>query len=94
MEWLLEHSFAPDIVKMDIEGMEYLALSAAPSLLQKVRPIFHLEVWSEISDQLKTLFQTNSYLFFDGERDLALKNPVEHLPWCTIAVPNEKYRDI
>jgi len=91
LEWLLDHSFAPDVIKMDIEGIEYAALSAAPSLLQIVRPILHLEVWSEIADPLKDLLQANAYLFFDGERDLTLTTPLKTPPWCTIAIPNEKH---
>lgn len=90
LEWLLEHSFAPDIVKMDIEGMEHAALSAAPRLLREVRPIFHLEVWSEIAPQMGELLKASSYLMFDGELDLKLSNPIGAPVWCTIAVPQEK----
>ncbi len=90
LDWLLENTFQPEIVKMDIEGIESIALAAAPRLLSEARPTFHLEVWSEISAELKTLFEKHAYLFFDGETDLTLTKQLDHLPWCTIAVPSEK----
>lgn len=90
MDFLLEKSFAPSIVKMDIEGMESVALAAAPRLLSEVRPVFHLEVWSEISDSLAELLKRQRYVFFDGEKDLSLAFPVAAPVWCTIAVPEEK----
>ena len=91
LDWLLEHTFPPDVVKIDIEGVEHIALAAAPRLLRDVRPIFHLEVWSEIAEDLGNLFHASSYLMFDGERDLGLTNPLKMPPWCTIAVPLEKH---
>ena len=90
LEWLLEHSFAPEIVKMDIEGMEHEALFGAPRLLREVRPVFHLEVWSEIAPRINELLKTNAYLMFDGESDLGLTTPLSAPTWCTIAVPQEK----
>lgn len=92
LDWLLANSFAPDFVKMDIEGVEQIALAAAPRLMGEVRPIFHLEVWSEIAESLGKLFREASYLMFDGEQDLALTKPLDAPPWCTVAVPKEKYK--
>jgi FkbM family methyltransferase len=91
LDWLLEHSFPPEVVKMDIEGVEHTALAAAPRLLREVRPVFHLEVWSEIAESLGNLFRASSYQMFDGESDLGLTKPLESPPWCTIAVPAEKH---
>lgn len=91
LDWLLTHSFAPDVVKIDIEGIEYAALAAAPRLLREVRPFFHLEVFDEISKNLGDLFRASSYLMFDGEQDIGLTTPLDTPPWCTIAVPREKY---
>jgi len=89
LDWLLGETFQPDVVKMDIEGIEYIALSGSPSLL-KARPVFHLEVWTEIAEPLEQLFHANEYLLFDGEKDLGLTSPLAKTPWCTIAVPAEK----
>jgi len=90
LDWLLEHSFAPEIVKMDIEGVEHVALATASRLLQDVRPILHLEVWNEISGPLENLLHAHGYQFFDGENDLNLTKEVTRPPWCTIAIPGEK----
>jgi FkbM family methyltransferase len=90
LDWLLERTFAPEIVKMDIEGVEAVALSCASQLLSKVRPVFHLEVWSEVEADVRRILQAHDYLFYDGERDLGLRSPVTSPTWCTIAVPCEK----
>jgi FkbM family methyltransferase len=90
MDWLLGETFQPDIVKMDIEGIEYIALAGAPSLL-KARPLLHLEIWSEIAKPLTQLLHANGYLLFDGEKDLGLTSPVAGATWCTVAVPAEKH---
>jgi FkbM family methyltransferase len=90
LDWLLARTFAPEIVKMDIEGVEAVALSGGSELLANVRPVFHLEVWSEVEEDLRRILRAHDYLFYDGERDPLLKVPVATLPWCTIAVPREK----
>jgi len=90
LDWLLDNSFAPEIVKMDIEGTELTALAAAPRLLHEVRPILHLEVWSEISGDLGDLLRKSSYVMFNGETDPELTAPLKTPPGCTIAVPVEK----
>ena len=65
LDWLLKNTFPPDIVKMDIEGMEYRALSVATDLLHQTRPIFHLEVWHAIANDITKLLQGSNYMIFD-----------------------------
>ncbi len=90
LEWLWEHSFSPDLIKMDIEGIEYIALASSQRLLREVRPALHLEVWSEIAEKVGALLAAHSYLMFDGETDIELSQPLQIPTWCTIAVPAEK----
>jgi len=43
LDWLLDHYRAPQVMKIDIEGMEFRALEAAPRLLTEARPIIYAE---------------------------------------------------
>ena len=89
-DWLLDNTFEPQIVKMDIEGMEFRALNSSPRLLSKVRPVFHLEVWENIASEMTSLLLGHDYYLFDGDNDLALNTKIERATWSTIAVPREK----
>lgn len=59
LDGLLEHFPAPDVLKMDIEGAELMALRGARKLLSEVRPILILEVkeqnQSPVADMLRGL---------------------------------------
>jgi FkbM family methyltransferase len=87
LDFLLETTFRPSFVKMDIEGMELVALKKSPRLLSEARPTFHLEVWDEIADQLTELFVQNEYELFDFESDPTLSKPLTRATWCTLARP-------
>lgn len=90
LNWLRRETGDPDVVKIDIEGMELVALSAAPQLLTEARPVLHLEVWEEIADELSRLLISHDYLLFDGDSDESLRNPLPRTAWATTAVPREK----
>ena len=90
LDWLLENSFPPDIVKMDIEGMELRALSAADNLLSRTRPVFFLEIWETIANDITRLLHAKNYVLFDGEMDRGLQSPLNRASWCTLAIPNDK----
>lgn len=90
LNWLRSQVGDPDVIKMDIEGMEFLAFEAAPQLLSEVRPVLNVEVWEEIADDLSRLLSAHDYALFDGESDLHLKNPLTRTTWSTIAIPREK----
>ena len=90
LDWLRGQVGDPEVVKMDIEGMEYIALAAAPRFLSEIRPIINLEVWEEIADDLTHLLVANQYELFDGATDQMLAEPLSRAVWSTIAVPREK----
>lgn len=85
---LLDASFRPDLVKIDIEGAEFLALSAAPRLMA-ARPSFLVEVGGEASAGLTELFHAQGYRPFDAARPLQVLPAIDHCTWNTLAVPAE-----
>lgn len=86
---ILAASFAPDLVKIDIEGAEFLALSAAPRLLA-ARPLVLVEVGSANARTLADLLRSADYDLFDAARPLQSIRPVAECVWDTLAVPREK----
>ncbi len=89
LDWLLTFTPAPDIVKMDIEGEEYQALSAAKTLLKSCRPVILLEVWESISESITQLFFENDYTLFNGE-DIPALTLTQKATWTTLAIPSEQ----
>jgi FkbM family methyltransferase len=90
LDWLLERTFSPSVVKMDIEGMEARALRASPKLLTEARPIFHLEVWEEAADEITSLLRNCGYVLRDGQGEGYPE--VARATWCTVATPSGPVR--
>jgi len=76
----------PDLVKMDIEGAEGIALRGAGKLLSQIRPKWLIELHgSEQEDQVKCFLLAASYDFFDLAGNSV--NPARLLPQHFVAVP-------
>jgi FkbM family methyltransferase len=89
MDDILEDTFSPDVVKIDIEGAELVALLAAPKLLA-ARPIILVEVADRNATALANLFWSADYELFDAAKPLDRIRPVGTCVWDTLAVPAEK----
>lgn len=87
LDHLLNHFPAPDVVKIDIEGAEALALAGATSVLKQC-PVILCEVAAENADAVRDLLVPHGYRFYDG--DLAgLRSPVDHPPYSTVALTHD-----
>ncbi len=87
LDHLLNYFPAPDVVKIDIEGAEALALAGATSVL-KLCPVILCEVAAENADAVRDLLVPHGYRFYDG--DLAgLRSPVDHPPYSTVALTHD-----
>lgn len=65
MDTLLESFPIPDFIKIDIEGAEYMAIQGATKIVEKVRPIFYIEVGSEVSHKISEVFRQAKYCIFN-----------------------------
>lgn len=79
LDSLLESFPVPDLVKIDIEGMEYLALKGASELL-KHRPIIFAEVAEPNRKPVESLLSGYRFLMTNMQ-------PCPHVPFNLIAMP-------
>lgn len=89
LDSILEHSFVPDIVKIDVEGAELLVLRSGSALLQ-ARPLILVEVMAVNAGPVADLFRAASYELFDASKPLESIRRVDAAVWDTLAVSIEK----
>ncbi|MCW8935480.1 MAG: FkbM family methyltransferase [Gammaproteobacteria bacterium] len=86
LDTLLNTFSAPDFVKIDVEGAEYMVVQGATHLINKVRPIFYIEVGDDVSSQILKIFQSANYGVFDPEG----KRLMDSCAPNTFFIPEEK----
>lgn len=93
LDHLLGHFPAPEVLKIDVEGAEHLALAGATAVLA-AHPVIICEVTGKNSDAVRDLLSPYGYRFYNGELyngELADSGmPVDQPPYCTLALPPGK----
>jgi len=72
LDALLDRFPAPDLLKIDIEGAEALALDGASRLLTDIRPIICIEVRRETKDEVEQRLAACGYRCEGGENLIAI----------------------
>jgi FkbM family methyltransferase len=90
LDELLEATFAPDLVKVDVEGAELLVLRGAGRLLAEVRPALLLEVAESNAGAVGELLAAARYRLFDAAEPARGFPPVARPVWDTLALPEER----
>ena len=85
LDHLLDHFPAPDVLKIDIEGAEVLALAGATAVLER-RPVIICEVAAENAAAVRNLLLPHGYRFYDGEL-AGVRTPLDDPPYSTVALP-------
>jgi FkbM family methyltransferase len=85
LDWLLEHSPTPQLVKIDVEGCEAAVLRGATKLL-RTRPIVFCEVTRHHDDVAYLLGAAGYALYAAREAD---RHPLQRPSYDTLAVPRE-----
>lgn len=89
LDTLLDDGPRPDVVKIDIEGAEVLALQGATRLLGEVRPILYVEVGDEQADAVRTILKDAGYGLFDGDAAVESRTNLDRCARNTLALPRE-----
>jgi FkbM family methyltransferase len=87
LDWLLEQVPAPQVLKIDVEGMEHRVLAGAKAVLSRARPVIWCEVDPVNRDEVSQLLQTYDYEIFYANQDPSLRQPLTKAPWETLAFP-------
>ncbi|MBK8095019.1 MAG: FkbM family methyltransferase [Verrucomicrobiaceae bacterium] len=89
LDWLLTYWNAPQFIKIDIEGAEWLAMLGASKLITKIRPRCYIECNEENATAMTQLFVANKYLLFSLDK-AGNEQPVQRFEFNTIAIPVEQ----
>ena len=93
-QFVSDHKLVPDLVKIDIEGAELLALQGACEILKNIRPIFMVEITNRTKEVVE-LFRAHKYrLFSEIGAELKSDATIPERLWNTFAVPVESEKKI
>lgn len=90
LDTILDTQPAPDFVKMDIEGAEWMALCGAERLLNEVRPLFYIEVGDNTAADVYARFTRADYKAVDPANGAVVSTCLPN----TFFVPREKEASI
>jgi FkbM family methyltransferase len=89
LDWLLTHWQAPQFVKIDVEGAEWLAVQGATKLIAEIRPRFYIECNETNAAALTRLFHDHDYKLFSLASG-GQKQAIQHFAFNTLAIPVEQ----
>jgi len=78
LDFLLQHFPAPQVLKIDVEGMENRVLAGGARLLEHAKPRIWCEVSTKNSKHVTQLLRDENYTLFDATPDTGgprLKRP-------------------
>lgn len=85
LDWLAEQFGLPDIVKIDVEGMDHLVLRGAANVLA-AKPTLIMEVTSRNNEEIFRLLTSHRYRLLDADSRATISAP-ELLPSNIVALP-------
>ncbi len=89
LDWLMEILPPPQVLKIDVEGMEDRVLQGAKELLAKVRPRIWCEVLPRNADAISNILHSAGYEIFNGQIEHSAREPLAKAVWDTLAAPKE-----
>lgn len=89
LDWLLERSRAPDVLKIDVEGAEVGVLRGAERLLATARPVLLLEANADSRAEVTAILLRHGYRFYDWDAPAGPQRvEVESTCFNTLAIPD------
>lgn len=87
LDSLLTHFPPPNVLKIDIEGAEALAIRGASRLLSEFRPRLLVEVSEANAVEVGQTLRSLGYVLFDADADIAQRVPLQSPVFNTLALP-------
>jgi FkbM family methyltransferase len=88
MDWLLDHTSSPQLIKIDVEGAELNLFQGATRLLSEIRPTFMCEIQQRNQPEVTRIFKQNDYRLYDWDADHSVEIP--SAAFNTLAIPNPR----
>jgi len=89
LDWLLERSRAPDVLKIDVEGAEVGVLRGAEKLLATARPVLLLEANADSRAEATAILSRHGYRFYDWDAPVgAQRVALAGVCFNTLAIPS------
>ena len=83
LDMLLQETFPPDFIKIDVEGAEAMVLEGAVQILRDIRPVIYIEVNNRNTNHVTQLLSKYEYELLDGQS----YKKIEHCVFNTLAIP-------
>jgi len=91
LDWLLGVYPPPNVLKIDVEGLEVAVLRGARRILAEARPRILCEVRESNADSVARLLREADYSLFDAHTPKAARKPLTMAAWNSIAYPSAPY---
>jgi FkbM family methyltransferase len=88
LDFLSQHFPMPQVLKIDVEGVENLVLAGGVRLLKEARPRILCEVSAKNSKRVTRLLQDANYRIFDATHHPGQRKELSEATWDTLALPN------
>lgn len=85
LDWLASRMGSPDVIKIDVEEAEMLALTSAADVLQS-HPTIICEVAGAHAEPLGALLRSHGYTIYDGDQLAPQRMPLRAAPPNTLAI--------
>ena len=85
LDWLLQYLPPPNVLKIDVEDLEFAVLQGAREVLGTARPRIHCEMSSNDSFNL---LREQGYTMYDADRPVAARQPLQQHAFNTVAFPD------
>ncbi len=89
LDWLLQHLPAPQVLKIDVEGLEHCVLAGGSKLLSEVRPRIWCEVTPKNTEQVTSILQSANYGIYNANVDPLQRKLLPRAVWDTLALPKD-----
>jgi FkbM family methyltransferase len=87
LDWLLGQVPAPQVLKIDVEGLESKVLAGAEAVLSKARPVIWCEVDPVNKEEVSRLLHAHNYDIFNANLEESQRRTLAQAPWETLAYP-------